>query len=76
LKDEILFPGPVINRANNARWIEEGSSAMEDRAHKEVEKLSQSYHFHSFPEETKKELVSIMEIEAKHHGQDKLPERI
>jgi trimethylamine--corrinoid protein Co-methyltransferase len=76
LKEEILFPGPVINRANNARWIEEGASTMEDRAHNEIERLLQSYQLPFLPDETKKELISIMEKEAKHHGQDKLPERV
>ena len=75
LKEEIFFPGPVINRSNNARWIEEGSSTMEDRAHDEVEKLLQSYNPYSLPEETKKELIAIMEKEARHQGQNKLPER-
>jgi trimethylamine---corrinoid protein Co-methyltransferase len=76
LKEEILFPGPVINRANNARWIEEGSSTMEARAHNEIERLLQSYQLPFLPDETKKELISIMEKEAKHHGQDELPERV
>jgi len=75
LKEEIFFPGPVINRANNARWIEEGSSTMRDRAHDEVEKLLRTYKPHSLPEEARKELISIMEKEAKHHGQNILPER-
>jgi trimethylamine--corrinoid protein Co-methyltransferase len=76
LKEEIYFPGPVINRANNARWIEEGSSTMEERAHSEVNKLLSSYNPSSLQEEIKKELINIMEVEAKHHGQIKLPERI
>jgi trimethylamine--corrinoid protein Co-methyltransferase len=76
LKDEIFFPGPVINRVNNARWIEEGSSTIEERAYDEVEKLLRSYHPSSLPEGTKKELISIMETEAKHQGQSKLPERV
>ena len=75
LKEEIYFPGPVINRANNARWVEEGSSTMEERAHNEVNKLLRSYNPSSLPEELKMELINIMELEAKHHGQNKLPER-
>jgi len=75
LKEEIYFPGPVINRSNNARWIEEGSSTMGDRANDEVEKLLRSYNPYSLPEETKKELITIMETEARHQGQNKLPER-
>lgn len=76
LKEEIYFPGPVINRANNARWIEEGSSTMEERAHNEINKLLRSYNPSSLQEEIKTELINIMELEAKHHGQNKLPERI
>jgi trimethylamine--corrinoid protein Co-methyltransferase len=75
LKEEIYFPGPVINRANNARWVEEGSSTMEERAHNELNKLLRSYNPSSLPEELKMELINIMELEAKHHGQNKLPER-
>jgi len=75
LKEEIFFPGPVINRANNARWIEEGSSTMEERAHNQIEKLMKSYKPNPLPETTKAELVSLMETEAKLHGQDKLPVR-
>jgi trimethylamine--corrinoid protein Co-methyltransferase len=75
LKEEIYFPGPVINRANNARWIEEGASTMEERAHNELNKLLRSYNPSSLPEELKMELINIMELEAKHHGQNKLPER-
>ena len=75
LKEEIFFPGHTINRANNARWTEEGSSTMQERAHGEVEKLINSYSPSSLNEETKKELTSIMETEARNHGQNKLPER-
>lgn len=75
LKEEIFFPGPVINRANNARWVEEGSSTMEDRAHKEVERLLRSYRPSPLPEDTRKQLIQMMETEAKLHGQDHLPVR-
>ena len=49
---------------------------MEERAHSEVNKLLSSYNPSSLQEEIKKELINIMEVEAKHHGQIKLPERI
>ena len=76
LKEEIFFPGPVINRANNARWIEDGSSTMADRSHNEVEKLLRSYQPPFLPEETRKELINIMEMEAVLYGQNKLPARV
>lgn len=75
LKDEIYSPGPVINRANNARWIEEGSSTMDDRAHLEVERLLRGYQPSSLPADTQNALIDIMETDARLHGQDTLPER-
>jgi trimethylamine--corrinoid protein Co-methyltransferase len=75
LKEEIFTPGPVINRANNARWVEEGSSTMDERARAEVERLLRSYQPPPLPAETAKELVRIMESEARRHGQDALPVR-
>jgi trimethylamine:corrinoid methyltransferase-like protein len=75
LKEEVYLPGPVINRANNARWIEEGSSTMEDRAHREVERLLRSYQPSPLPGDTRDALVDIMGSYARLHGQDTLPER-
>jgi len=75
LKEEIYFPGPVINRANNARWIEEGASTMTERSRHEVERLVRSYQPPPLPEDTKKELIRIMETDAGRHGQDRLPDR-
>ena len=75
LKDEVYCPGPVINRANNARWIEEGSSTMDDRAHAEVDRMLRSYQPSPLPRETHDALVEIMESNARLHGQDALPVR-
>jgi trimethylamine--corrinoid protein Co-methyltransferase len=36
---EVAFPGPVINRANRARFLEEGGSALEERARDQVADL-------------------------------------
>ncbi len=75
LKEEIFFPGPVINRANNARWTEEGSSTMDERARHEVQKLLKSYRPAPLPADTQQALIGIMERYARRHGQDALPER-
>jgi trimethylamine--corrinoid protein Co-methyltransferase len=75
LRQEHFFPGPVIDRANRARWMEEGSLTLGERAHQQVEKLLQSYQPSKLPSETKKSLIELMEAEAKKHGQAKLPER-
>jgi len=75
LKKEHLFPGPVIDRANSSRWRDEGASTLEERAHREVQGLLESYQPSRLPDEVKRELVSLMEHEARRYGQDRLPER-
>ncbi len=75
LREEHFFPGPVIDRANRARWQEEGALFIEDRAHREVERLIGEYTPSTLAEDKKKELINLMEKEAKRYGQDKLPER-
>jgi trimethylamine--corrinoid protein Co-methyltransferase len=74
LKKEHYFPGEVINRANRPRWIAEGKTTLEERAHTEVEKLIQNYKPSSLSNEVKKDLTKLIENEAKKYGQDKLPE--
>ncbi len=75
IKDELTFPGPVIERANRARWEEGGSTTLRQRAHSEVVRLLESYRPSTLADEVKQELVRLMEGEARRHGQDKLPER-
>jgi trimethylamine--corrinoid protein Co-methyltransferase len=74
LKEEHYFPGEVINRANRPRWIAEGKTTLEERAHTEVEKLIQNYEPSSLSNEVKNDLTKLMENEAKKYGQEKLPE--
>jgi trimethylamine--corrinoid protein Co-methyltransferase len=75
LRKEHLFPGPVIDRANSSRWKEEGALTLEERAHQEVKNLLESYQHSLLPDEVKRELINLMENEARQYGQDKLPER-
>jgi trimethylamine--corrinoid protein Co-methyltransferase len=75
LKEEHLFPGPAIDRANRHRWQEEGGKTLGERAHGEVQRHVECYTPSALPDDTKKELVRIMEGEARRHGQDTLPER-
>jgi trimethylamine--corrinoid protein Co-methyltransferase len=74
LRDEHYFPGPVINRANKARWMEEGGSAMTERASEEVKKIINKYEPTQVSEQIKKELVELMKNEAVRYGQTSLPE--
>lgn len=75
LREEHFFPGEVIDRANRSRWKEEGVLTLEERAHREVEKLLKEYEPSGLPEEIKKELIKLMDKEARRYGQDSLPER-
>lgn len=75
LKKEHYFPGEVINRANRPRWIAEGKTTLEERAHTEVEKLIRNYEPSSLSNEVKNDLTKLMKKEAERYGQVKLPNK-
>ncbi len=74
LREEITFPGPVINRANRERWVEEGQVPLRERAAKEVSRIIKAYKPSRLTEKTKLELTRLMEREAVRHGMDALPQ--
>jgi trimethylamine--corrinoid protein Co-methyltransferase len=76
LKEEIHFPGRVIERANRARWAEEGSMTLGDRANAEVNKLINNNNPSRVSDEIISEMESLMLSEARKNGMDKLPERV
>jgi len=73
LREEITFPGPVIDRANLGRWQEEGRMTLRDRAGQEVVRLLKQYQPSRLPEEIKSELTRLMQLEARRYGMDALP---
>ncbi|MFI5253743.1 MAG: trimethylamine methyltransferase family protein [Bacteroidota bacterium] len=75
LKKEDYFPGPVINRANRARWEEDGSSTIHDRAAHELKNALKNYAPSPLPDDVKRSLVKLMETEARRYGMTRLPER-
>jgi trimethylamine--corrinoid protein Co-methyltransferase len=75
LRDEIFFPGPVIDRANSARWLEEGGLSLSERAAREVERLVASAAPSRLPEDAAAELERLMTAEARRFGMERLPER-
>jgi len=75
LKQEHYFPGPVIDRANLSRWREDGCLTLGARAHREVERLVAAWRPSRLSAERKKELVALMEKEARRSGMDRLPDR-
>jgi trimethylamine--corrinoid protein Co-methyltransferase len=75
LRQEITFPGPVIDRANRARWVQRGQTTLGERATREVSRLIQEYRPSRLLDETKSELTRLMEREARRHGMPQLPAR-
>jgi trimethylamine--corrinoid protein Co-methyltransferase len=75
LRDEIKFPGPVVDRANRSRWLEEGGLTLHDRAANEVEQLITSYTPSGLSDDVKSELDRLMTAEANRFGMHSLPGR-
>ncbi len=75
LREEITFPGPVIDRANRARWEKGGSLTLLERAAREVERLIAEHRPSRLSDSIKMELTRLMEQEARRHGMDALPRR-
>lgn len=73
LQLEITRPGPVIDRANRARWLKQGAIPLRERAAREVERLLAAYKPSRLPAELKSELTRRMAEEARRYGMDKLP---
>jgi trimethylamine--corrinoid protein Co-methyltransferase len=73
LRDEHHFPGPTIDRANRARWHQEGGRPLGDRAHAEVERLIARYQPSSLPDSVQADLTRLMTAEAKRFGMAALP---
>jgi trimethylamine:corrinoid methyltransferase-like protein len=73
LKEEILFPGPVIDRANRTRWEREGKPGLEERAHRQVKQLLESYEAPTLRVEIRNALTERIEYEARRYGQQRLP---
>jgi len=75
LKEEHYFPGAVIDRSNLARWRDEGSLTIDERANREIDRLLEEYEPSRLPDDVKIELTNLMETEARKFGLDRLPER-
>lgn len=74
LRDEHYFPGPTIDRANRSRWKEEGGLTMGGRAHRQVERLLDSYQPNGLSDDVKHAMTDLMSSEAKKFGMTKLPD--
>jgi len=74
VREEICFPGPVIDRANRSRWQEEGSLTLKARARDTVDKIVAACPPVRLPDETRKEMTELMAAEALKYGMEKLPD--
>ncbi|MCD4748624.1 MAG: trimethylamine methyltransferase family protein [Thermoanaerobaculales bacterium] len=73
LRDEISFPGPTINRANRARWTEEGASTLSERAADEARRLLAEAEPPALAASVTDDLHSRMVSAARECGMDGLP---
>ena len=73
LREEITFPGAVIDRANRARWAADGRLTLGERARREVVRLVNTYKPSRLAPETKAELSRLMSCEAQRYGMELLP---
>ena len=75
IKSEIYTTGPVIDRKNRSRWERDGSLTLFERANAEVNKLLKSYEPYGLPEDTRRQLIKLMEAEARRYKLGALPVR-
>ncbi|MEN8006579.1 MAG: trimethylamine methyltransferase family protein [Candidatus Krumholzibacteriota bacterium] len=74
LADEHHFPGPVIERANQSRWLEEGGRLLAARARAAADTLEFSWQPPGLSAEAQAGLVERMSAAAAAAGMDHLPE--
>jgi len=75
LRQEISFPGPVIDRANRTRWLKQGSPSLLERAAREVDRIVRAWKPSPLPEDVKSELTRRMSREAQRYGMSSLPKQ-
>ncbi|MDW8129151.1 MAG: trimethylamine methyltransferase family protein [Bryobacterales bacterium] len=73
LREQITFPGRVLDRANRERWAKAGAPSLVERAVREVERLVGEYQPSRLPSERKEALRRRMQEEAQRHGMAELP---
>ena len=73
LREEITFPGKVIDRANRDRWRQEGQLTLQERATREVARIVAACKPSRLPEEAQRELTRLMRREAQRYGMDSMP---
>jgi len=73
LREEIVFPGAVIDRQSRERWQAAGGSSAADRARQRVDELLARHTPTPPSDDVRRRLIEIMTADAKRHGMDRLP---
>jgi trimethylamine---corrinoid protein Co-methyltransferase len=73
LREEILFPGAVIDRRTRDTWSADGSTTAFDRARQRVREHLARHQPTPLSDAVRQQLVEIMSADAKRHGLDCLP---
>jgi trimethylamine--corrinoid protein Co-methyltransferase len=74
LRSEHKYPGKIIERSNHSHWVGEGEQTINQRAEAQVKNLIDSYDKSNLSKEIQKELIKLMQAEAKLYGMEKLPD--
>ena len=74
LKREHTFPGKVVDRTTEARFLKEGEHDLEERAYREVTAIIDDYKPSGLSKESMLEIINLMKAEAKKFGGEGLPE--
>jgi trimethylamine--corrinoid protein Co-methyltransferase len=72
-KEDHFFPGKAIDRNSRAKWEEQGRPTLIKQAFMETERLINAYQPSSLKQDTKQQLIQIMEDKARLCGMNKLP---
>ena len=73
-REEVYYPSDVIDRGTHGEWEKKGSLSAAERAHAKVRAILEKPELNIPDAAIVKELETIMTIDAKKHGLDKLPD--
>lgn len=74
LAAEHHFPGPVIERANQSRWLESGGHSLGERARMTADGLESSWEPPGLTAAAENDLIEVMTAAVAAVGMDQLPE--
>ena len=74
LKQELHYPGPVLDRMNRARYVEEGSRDLRARSRSEIARLLAAWQPPPLDAAQRRALDDRMLAELRRHGMERLPE--